>query len=50
MALKLQGRWEFTPLLLRKVLPNRPQYHEYSVVTMAQYIGWPIKKTRNFWK
>lgn len=48
MVLQLGGRFEFAPILLRKVFPNRPYLHELSVIEMSELIGWPVKKTRNF--
>jgi len=48
MSLELTGRFEFAPTLLRLVLPKRTHLHELSVVQMSELIGWPIKKTRNF--
>lgn len=48
MVLQLGGRFEFAPTLLSHVLPKRKHLHELSVVEMSELIGWPIKKTRNF--
>lgn len=48
MPLTLGGRFEFAPTLLSHVLPKRIHLHELSVVEMSELIGWPIKKTRNF--
>lgn len=46
--LKLSGKFEFAPYVIERVLPKRIHLHKLSLVEMSELIGWPIKKTRNF--